>query len=137
VACCSMQRSVVIGSGRVVVSAYGIAGTKALPFKGGPENLDKSPGDLDETAQRALIACGGGVDQDPALNRPPWVALEYVDALLQSAGGISAIDRHLAHQGVRETVHHHILGPLAFAEAILATNMPLARLAWIQAVAPA
>jgi len=67
----SMQRSVIIGSGGIVVSTYGIAGTKTLPFQSGLENLDKPPCDLDETAQRALIACGGGVDQDPALNRLP------------------------------------------------------------------
>ena len=33
VARCTMQRSVVIGGGRVVVSTYRIAGTKALPFQ--------------------------------------------------------------------------------------------------------
>ena len=66
-----MQRSVIIGGGRVVVSAYGIAGTKALPFQGGLENSNEPPCDLDETAQGALISCGGCVDQDPALNRLP------------------------------------------------------------------
>ena len=44
---CPMQGSVIIGSGRVVVSTYGIAGTKALPFQSGPENLDKTPCDFD------------------------------------------------------------------------------------------
>ena len=69
-----MQRSVIIGGGRVVVSAYGIAGTKALPFQSGFENSDKPPCDLDETAQRPLIACSGGVDQNPALRS---AALEH------------------------------------------------------------
>jgi hypothetical protein len=45
-----MQRSVVIGGGRVVVSAYGIARTKTLAFQGGFENSDKPPCDFDETA---------------------------------------------------------------------------------------
>jgi TPR repeat protein len=83
-----MQRSVFIGGGRVVVSAYGIAGTKSLPFKGGLENADKSPCDLDETAQRPLIACGRGIDQDPAVNWLPWNTREHVDALLQCAGRV-------------------------------------------------
>src|SRR5580704_12524512 len=54
----TMQRSVFIGGDRVVVGAHGIAGTKALPFKGGPENSYKPPCHLDKTAQRALIARG-------------------------------------------------------------------------------
>jgi hypothetical protein len=101
VARCAMQRSVIIGGGRVVVSAYGVAGAKPLPFQGGLENSDKPPCDLDETAQRALIACGGGVDQDSALNRLPRNTREHVDALLQCAGRVSAIDRHLAHHRIR------------------------------------
>ena len=117
---CPMQGSVIIGSGRVVVSTYGIAGAKAFPFKSGSENLDKPLCDFNEAAKRALIACGGGVDQNPALNRLPWYTLEHVDALLQCTGWVSAVDRDFAHQGVRETVRHHVLGALAFAEAVLA-----------------
>jgi len=120
VACSPMQRSVIIGGGRVVVSAYGIAGTQALPFQSGLESADKSPGDLDEAAQRALIAGRCSIDQDPAKNRLPCDTREHVDALLQRAGRVSAIDRHLAHQGMRETVCHHILGPLTFSETVLA-----------------
>jgi uncharacterized membrane protein len=41
VARCTMQRSVVIGSGRIVVSAYRIARTKALPFQSGLEYSDE------------------------------------------------------------------------------------------------
>jgi hypothetical protein len=85
VARCTMQRSVVIGSGRIVVSTYRIAGTKALPFQSGLENSHKPPCDLDETTQGALIACRGGVDQDPALNWLPCNTRQHVEALLQRA----------------------------------------------------
>ena len=47
--CCTMQRSVVIGGGRIVVSTYRIARTKALPFQGGLEDSDEPPCHLDET----------------------------------------------------------------------------------------
>ena len=93
---------------------------RRCPFQSGLENSDKPPCDLDETAQRALIAGAGGVDQDPALNWLPWHTREHVEALFQCAGRISAIDRDLGHEGMRETVCHHIFGPLAFAEAVLA-----------------
>src|ERR1700730_11195485 len=117
---CPMQRSVVIGGGRVMVSAYWIARTKALPFQGGLEDSDEPPCHLDETTQRALISCCGGVDQDPALNWLPRTTRQHVEALLQRACRVSAIECHLAHQGVGETVRHHIFGPLTFPEAVLA-----------------
>jgi hypothetical protein len=79
-----MQRSIIIGRGRIVISAHGVAGTKPLPFQSGPENLDEPTCDLDETAQRALIACGGGVDQDPALNRLPVTPHPVADSRLPS-----------------------------------------------------
>src|ERR1700730_9990393 len=120
VARCTMQRSVVIGSGRIVVSTYRIARTKALPFQSGLENSHKPPCDLDETTQGALIACRGGVDQDPALNWLPCNTRQHVEALLQRACRVSAIECHLAHQSVRETVRHHVLWSLTFPEAILA-----------------
>lgn len=85
VARCPMQRSVIISGGRVVVSAYGISGTKALPFQSGLENANKPSCDLDETTQCALIACRGGVDQDPALNWLSWNTREHVKALFQCA----------------------------------------------------
>jgi hypothetical protein len=52
---------------------------------------------------------------------------------------VSVIDRYLAHQCVRETVCHHVFGPLTFAEAVLAHQhvFGTARLALIQSVAPA
>src|SRR5271155_5501131 len=115
-----MQGSVFIRGGGVVVSAYGIAGTKTLPLQRGLEYSDKPTRDLHEPAQCALIACGGGVDQDPALNWLPWNRRQHVETLFQCAGRVSAIDCDLGHQGVPKTVRHHILGPLAFAEAVLA-----------------
>ena len=57
-----VQRAVLIGGGRVVVSTHGIAGTKALPLQSRFENSDKPTCDLHETAQCALITCGGRVD---------------------------------------------------------------------------
>lgn len=95
---CPMQHPVFIGSNRVVIGAYRIAGTEALPFESGLENSDESPCDLDETAQCALIASGGRVDQDTALNGLPRNSRQHIDALLQSTCRVAAIDRHLARR---------------------------------------
>jgi hypothetical protein len=63
-----MQHSLFTGGSRVAVSTHG---TKALPFERGFENSDEPPGNLDEAAQSALVACGGCIDQEAALNWLP------------------------------------------------------------------
>jgi hypothetical protein len=112
VARCPMERAVLIGSGGVVVSAYGIAGTKALPFQGGFENSDKPPRDLEETAHCALIACGGGVEPAalehagarrcaPSMRWPGMLALARC---LQAATGVLGCKQRL----ILAPTHHPI-----------------------------
>ncbi len=74
----------------------------------------------DKTTQRALIAYGGGVDQYPALNWLPCNTRKHVEAFLQCASGVSAIECHLAHQGVRETMRTSAIAPSAISAARIA-----------------
>ena len=122
-ACGPVQRSVFIGGGRVVVSAYGIAGTKALPFQSRLENLHEPSRYLHQTTQCALIACTRRVDQDPALDWLTWHAGERVQALFQCAGRIAAINRDLRHQRVLKTMRHDIFGSFAFRKLFSLTSL--------------
>src|SRR5271170_3125768 len=84
--------------------------------------------DFDEAAEGALVSCRRGVDQDAALNRLPRRLRKQIDALLEGARGIAAIDGDFRHQGVRETMRHDVCGPLALAKAVRADRLAPAAL---------
>src|SRR5271168_2007226 len=84
--------------------------------------------DLDETAERALISGRRGVDQDTALNRLPGRLRKQIDALLEGARGIAAVDGDFRHQGMRETMRHDVFGPLALTKAVRVDGLASAAL---------
>ena len=119
-ACRTVQRPIIVSGSGIMVRANRIAGTEALSFQGGLEEPNEAPRHLDETTQRSLIAGSGRVDQYSALGRLPRKARRHVKALLQRAGRIPAVERDLAHQGMRETMCQNVLGPASLPATILA-----------------
>ena len=98
----AVQHAVGLGVNRIVVGATG-----------SPEHSRaRSRADLRMRPKRCVtstrppsvpwIAGGSGVDEHAAANRFAGRARQDVDAFLEGAGRITAIDRHLRHQRVRE-----------------------------------
>jgi hypothetical protein len=60
------------------------------------------------------------IDQDAGLDRLTRKPREKVNAFLQSAGRVTAVDCHLGHKGMSQAVSHDVFGPLALVENVRA-----------------
>ena len=104
----AQKRALVDGAAGLMVGANRIVRTDRQTFESLVESLREGLGAGDEAAQRPLRTGRGGVDQDPVPRRRIRGRWEGVDALLQRARGIAAIERDLGDERVREAVQQDV-----------------------------
>ena len=109
----AVKGPVVGRSCRVVIRADRIAGTQPLPFKSTLQHLRKPPAYLDKTSKGPLVTSGGGVNEYTDGGCHVAEAGRYVDALVDGAGGIAAIDGDLCNQRMGERMREQVAAPNA------------------------
>src|SRR5260221_9880186 len=125
----TVKSSVVGGSRRIVISTNGIAGVRPLPFEGILQDLREPAADLDKTSKGALISRRGGVDEDSDIGSSVAETRRYVDALVDRASGITAIDGNFRNQCMRSRMCEQVFRTKLVANSVIGYVLsPLAAL---------
>jgi hypothetical protein len=113
-------KSSVVGRSRgIVISTNGIAGAQPLPFEGILQDLREPAADLYKTSKGTLISRRGGVDEDSDIGSSVAETRRDVDALVDRARGITAIDGNFRNQCMRKRMCEQVFRTKLVANSVI------------------
>jgi hypothetical protein len=119
-----VKSSVVGRSRRVVISTNGIAGAQPLPFEGILQDLREPAAHLYKTSKGTLVSRRGGVNEDSDIGSSVAETRRYVDALVDRARRITAIDGNFRNQCMRKRMCEQVFRTKLVANSVIGYVLP-------------